>query len=105
MQEFSNDTLYDGVIDMKKSAATWALALGQLAGVLALAGCQSTYYKTMETFGYHKREILVDRVEDARDSQEEAKEQFQSALEKFSAVVDFRGGELEDKYIFGAWKT
>jgi hypothetical protein len=98
MQAFSNDTFYDGVKDMKKTAATWALVLGQLAAVLALAGCQSTYYKTMEVFGYHKREILVDRVEDARDSQEEAKEQFQSALEKFSAVVDFRGGELEEKY-------
>ncbi|NIU07968.1 MAG: DUF2959 domain-containing protein, partial [Phycisphaerae bacterium] len=29
---------------------------------------------------------------------EEAKEQFQSALEEFSSVVNFRGGELERKY-------
>jgi len=52
----------------------------------------------MEKFGYQKREILVDRVQEARDVQEEAKEQFQSALEEFSAVVNFRGGELETKY-------
>jgi len=52
----------------------------------------------MEKPGYHKREILVDRVEDARDSQKEAKEQFKSALERFSALVNFRGGDLEDTY-------
>jgi len=66
--------------------------------MLFLAGCQKAYYKTMETFGYHKRDLLVERVEDARDAQESAKEQFQSALEKFGEVVDFRGGELEEKY-------
>ena len=69
-----------------------------VGGVVYCAGCQSTYYKTMEKFGYHKREILVDRVQDARQAQEEAKEQFQSALEQFSAVMDFQGGELETKY-------
>jgi hypothetical protein len=66
--------------------------------VLLLAGCQTAYYKTMEKFGYHKRDILVDRVKDAKETQEEAKEQFKSALEKFSSVVNFKGGELEDKY-------
>jgi hypothetical protein len=49
--------------------------------VLLLAGCQTAYYKTMEKFGYHKRDILVDRVKDAKETQEEAKEQFKSALE------------------------
>jgi len=64
----------------------------------ALTGCQSTYYKTMEAFGHHKRDLLVDRVEETRDAQQDAKEQFQSALEKFSEVVNFSGGELKDKY-------
>ena len=66
--------------------------------VLLFTGCRGAYYKTMETFGYHKRDILVDRVEEARDAQQDAKEQFQSALEKFSAVTNFRGGKLEEKY-------
>jgi Skp family chaperone for outer membrane proteins len=66
--------------------------------LFTLTGCQSAYYKTMEKFGYHKRDLLVDRVEDARDAQEEAKEQFQTALEKFSAVTNFQGGQLEEKY-------
>jgi hypothetical protein len=52
----------------------------------------------MEAFGYHKRDILVDRVEDARDAQQQAKEQFQTALEKFTEVTGFQGGELEEKY-------
>ena len=73
-------------------------------GVIAIAvlcllfGCESAYYKTMETMGYHKRDIMVDRVEDARDAQQEAKEQFESALEKFSSVLGFHGGNLEEKY-------
>jgi septal ring factor EnvC (AmiA/AmiB activator) len=66
--------------------------------LLALTGCDRTYYKTMEAFGKHKRDLLVDRVEDTRDSQEDVKEQFQTALEKFSAVVNFDGGELKKKY-------
>jgi hypothetical protein len=84
---------FTGVKEMRRAVNVFILV-----SMLALGGCQSVYYKTMETFGYHKREILVDRVEDGRDAQQEAKEQFESALEKFSAVVDFRGGELEEKY-------
>jgi chromosome segregation ATPase len=52
----------------------------------------------MESLGRHKRDILVDRVEKARDSQEAAKDQFQSALERFSEVLGYQGGELEEKY-------
>lgn len=62
------------------------------------AGCQEVYYSTMEKFGVHKRDILVDRVEEAKDAQEETKEQFQTALEKFTEVANFKGGDLEDKY-------
>ena len=63
-----------------------------------LAGCQTAYFNAMESLGYHKRDLLVDRVEDARDSQQEAKEQFKSALERFGSVVNFDGGSLEAKY-------
>lgn len=61
-------------------------------------GCQTVYYNTMEKFGYQKHEILVDRVVDARDEQQEAKEQFKTTLERFNEVVNFDGGELEEKY-------
>ena len=70
----------------------WALSL------LALASCRSAYYGTMEALGMPKRDILVDRVEEARDEQQEAKEQFQSALERFQDLTGHHGGELEDLY-------
>ena len=66
--------------------------------VLFTGGCQKAYYGTMEKFGVHKRDIMVERVEEARDSQQEAKEQFRSALEQFSQVLNYKGGKLEDKY-------
>jgi len=69
-----------------------------LAGATQLAACESAYYNTMEAFGVHKREILVDRVAKARDEQGEAKEQFQSALVQFKALTGFQGGNLEALY-------
>lgn len=66
--------------------------------LLFAAGCQSVYYGTMEKLGKHKRDILVDRVEDARDSQQETKEQFASALDKFKSVVNVPSGQLQEKY-------
>lgn len=69
------------------------------AAVLVTPGCQRIYYNVMEeVVGVHKRDILVDRVEDARESQEKAKEQFKSALDQFKATVAVKGGDLEDKY-------
>ncbi|WP_176582468.1 DUF2959 domain-containing protein [Salinimonas sediminis] len=65
---------------------------------LMLSGCQSAYYSAWEKLGVEKRDIMVDRVENAKESQEEAQEQFSSALEEFSALMNFDGGELEDVY-------
>lgn len=66
--------------------------------VLSIAACSATYYRALETIGIEKRDILVSRVEDARDAQNAAKEQFQSALEQYQSVVAFDGGELEEVY-------
>ena len=68
------------------------------ATLVLLSGCESVYYDTMEQFGIHKREILIDRIEDAQDAQEEGQEQFKDALEQFQAVVNFDGGNLEVVY-------
>lgn len=65
---------------------------------LFLTGCQSTYYSAMEQVGIHKRDIMVDRVEDAKESQQEAQQEFTSALEALSALTQFDGGELESVY-------
>ena len=66
--------------------------------LLVFAACSTVYYETMEQFGVHKRDILVDRVEEARDSQEAAKEQFSSALEQFTTLLNFDGGDLQAAY-------
>jgi septation ring formation regulator EzrA len=66
--------------------------------LLGLTGCQSAYYSAWEKLGVEKRDILVDRVEDARDSQTDAQEQFASALEEFTTLINFDGGELESVY-------
>lgn len=66
--------------------------------LLTCAACDWMYYGTMRKFGLEKRDILVKRVRAARGAQEEAKEEFRSALEKFRTVLEVEGGSLEDKY-------
>lgn len=61
-------------------------------------GCKTIYYGTMEKIGIPKRDILVSRVEKARDAQNDAKEQFKDALAQFREAVTFDGGDLEKKY-------
>ncbi|MGB1542041.1 MAG: DUF2959 domain-containing protein [Spongiibacter marinus] len=65
---------------------------------LVLVACESTYYNAMEKVGIHKRDILVDRVEEATESQREAQGQFRDALGEFRSVVSFDGGDLEKLY-------
>ncbi len=66
--------------------------------VLALGGCASAKYSALEKVGIHKRDILVDRVEDARDSQTETRENLVSAYDQLSALIGHDGGELEKQY-------
>jgi len=71
---------------------------GSILMLTLLGACSSAYYKTMEGLGIEKRDILVDRVEDARDAQDSASEQFASALDQFRSTVNFDGGDLEETY-------
>ncbi|AGF78727.1 Protein of unknown function (DUF2959) [Desulfocapsa sulfexigens DSM 10523] len=66
--------------------------------LFALTACSSTYYGAMEKVGVHKRDILVDRVEDGRDSQQQAQKQFQSALQQFDSVVKLEETDLKKAY-------
>lgn len=73
--------------------------LAIIAGVLFLAGgCSNAYYGVMEKAGIHKRDIMVDRVEQARNSQKEAQQQFKSALEHFDAVVSLKETDLKTAF-------
>lgn len=66
--------------------------------ILPLTGCESTYYAAMEKVGQHKRDILVDRVESASESQEEAQQEFKDALTHLSTLINFDGGDLAKQY-------
>ena len=69
-----------------------------LSIVLTLTACTTMYLEGLEKIGIPKRDVMVSRVEKARDTQEETKEQFKSALEQFTAATNFSGGDLEATY-------
>lgn len=69
-----------------------------LVGCTVVCGCASTGIAVREQFGFAKREQLVDRIEDAQDSQTKAKEQFASTLDEFKSLTGFDGGDLERTY-------
>lgn len=72
----------------------WVLFLA----LMVTSGCDTAYYGAWEKLGVHKRDILRDRVEAAMASQEDAKEEFRSALERFEAVAGTQSGPLKDAY-------
>ena len=63
-----------------------------------LTACQSAYYSAMEKVGVYKRDIMVDRVEEAKDAQQNAQQQFKSALAQLTQLINFDGGDLEEQY-------
>ncbi|MBE7540289.1 MAG: DUF2959 domain-containing protein [Opitutaceae bacterium] len=76
----------------------FAAAFAVASGLLLFAGCQAAYFGALEKMGIPKREVLVDRVASARSSQEAAKEQFASALEKLLAITKVEPGEIKERY-------
>jgi PAS domain-containing protein len=76
----------------------YASALVLVALLSLSSGCKNAYYGAWEKLGWEKRDILADRVEDARDAQAEAKEQFKTTLERFQELTNFDGGKLEAQY-------
>lgn len=65
---------------------------------LVVPGCSSTGIAIRESLGTPKREQLVDRVDETRDAQESAKEQFASTLDELKSLSGYDGGELESAY-------
>lgn len=80
---------------------TRGLSLVLVAALLASSpGCMrcGAYYDAMEKLGYEKRDLLVKRVDSAREAQQEAQQQFRDTLQEFQTLVGYKGGELESKY-------
>ncbi|GAB6143088.1 DUF2959 domain-containing protein [Desulfocicer niacini] len=85
---------------MKKSSPLprFILTMGLIFSMGLINGCSQAYYGAMEKVGIHKRDILVDRVEKARDAQENAQEEFKSALTQFESVVRLENTDLKMAY-------
>jgi hypothetical protein len=82
-------------------AAAMCLVAIVLAGALLLPGCKAAreeYYNALEKVGIERRELLVSRVDKAREAQVDAEKQFKDALEQFQALVGHQGGDLEKMY-------
>lgn len=82
----------------KRSVLFAAAAIAAGSGLLPVSGCASTRIELAEKFGYAKREQLADKVKSARDGQQEAKQQFESALAEFIAVTGVDVKDLEARY-------
>ena len=65
---------------------------------LGFSACDTAYIAAMDKMGYAKRDLLSSRVKSARDAQEDAKKDIQSALDQFGKVVAYQGGDLETTY-------
>ena len=78
-----------------KKKRSWAMMVALLgAGYFATGNLSSG----IDWMWKEPREVLVDRVEEARDSQHAAAEQFRDALTEFKAVVDLPESGLERQY-------
>lgn len=89
-------------LDLKMTQIFGNLQINRVAVVCialaTLSGCASVQYSALEKVGIHKRDILVDRVEDARDAQSDTRVQLVSAYEELSGLINHSGGELEERY-------
>lgn len=80
---------------LPKKKSTW---LGVGIAILLAYLATGSLLPTVDWLWKEPRELLVDRVEAARDSQQEGAEQFRDALSEFKAVVDLPDSDLERQY-------
>jgi len=69
--------------------------------VLNLMACETTQnikYSALEKVGIHKRDILVDRIKDTSATQEKAKQEFKTAYQELSTLINVEDNGLEKKY-------
>ena len=69
-----------------------------LVAKLILRKGRHLYYRAKESAGHHKRDIVVCRVEEACESLEDTKVQFEDALERFRDLIEVEAGSLDVRY-------
>jgi len=82
-----------------KTERIFTVVLCVAVAALLLSGCRSTYYAMWEGLGKEKRHLLRDEVEQAREDQAEASQEFKDALTRIKELTGFQGGELENVYL------
>lgn len=89
-------------MNTSRSTLSWLLLIVLVGTLSGCDGCRrkarEKYFNSLEKVGLEKRELLVKRVDKAKDSQEEAQEQFEDALEQFQSLIAYDGGDLEQMY-------
>lgn len=78
-----------------KKKRSWAAVAAIAAAGYLMTGSTST---SIDWLWKEPRDILVDRVEEARDSQQDGAEQFRDALDEFKSVVNVPDTDLERQY-------
>jgi hypothetical protein len=72
--------------------------LNTLIGKFFSQKVRDVYYRTRETFGEHKRDIVVYEVSQACVNLEDTRDQFEDALQRFKTIVCVDNTSLENKY-------
>ncbi len=83
------------LITMLKKKRSWAAVVAVAVLAWLASGTVAT---DIDRFWKPPRDLLVDRVEAARDSQQEAAETFRDALTEFKSIVGEPDRELEARY-------
>lgn len=69
-----------------------------IIAIVLLPGCASVQYSALEKVGVHKRDILIDKVEEARDAQTDTRDKLVSAYDELSSLIGYDGGQLDAQY-------
>jgi len=85
------------MMSTKKRTTSWVWVAAGLA-VVASVGCTTAYYSAWEMLGQEKRDLLRSNVSAVQEEQQEAADQFESALDRLRELTAVDAGELEDVY-------
>jgi len=62
--------------------------------LIFIVGCGNAY----KASGQYKRELLLNRIEKARQCHDQAREQFEVVLANYTSIIDGKGGDIRTKY-------
>jgi len=69
-----------------------------VVSIVAAFGCSTAYYSAWEAVGREKRDLLRSNVEAVQHEQQEAADEFESALDRLRALYDVDAPDLERAY-------